>query len=140
MKKQTINFSWPATLSNFSLDTSHENFSRAKLEVFYQGETADHRYFSQEFSEQLVKTLPFTPVVSYYDKDTDDFVGHATEQQILGLVDPTKEPTFEVKEDGNTWCVCDVVLYTERPDMVGELAKKVVGHSQSLELDPRTVK
>lgn len=33
-----------------------------------------------------------------------------------------------------------MVLYTERPDMVGELAKKVVGHSQSLELDPRSVK
>lgn len=33
-----------------------------------------------------------------------------------------------------------MVLYTERPDTVGEIAKKIVGHSQSLELDPRTVK
>jgi hypothetical protein len=36
-------------------------------------------------------------------------------------------PTFEEREDGNEWCICDVVLYTERPDMVGDLAKKVVG-------------
>ena len=55
MKKQTINFSWPATLSNFSTDSSQENFTRGKLRVFYKGETADHRYFSDEFSEELVK-------------------------------------------------------------------------------------
>lgn len=33
-----------------------------------------------------------------------------------------------------------MVLYTERPDKVGELAQKIVGHKQSLELDPHSVK
>ena len=32
------------------------------------------------------------------------------------------------------------MYYTERPDKVGEIAKKIEGHSQSLELDPSTVK
>ena len=32
------------------------------------------------------------------------------------------------------------MYYTERPDKVGEIAKKIAGHSQSLELDPSTVK
>jgi len=32
------------------------------------------------------------------------------------------------------------VYYTKRPDKVGEIAKKIEGHSQSLELDPTTVK
>jgi len=32
------------------------------------------------------------------------------------------------------------VYYTERPGKVGEIAKKIEGHSQSLELDPKTVK
>jgi hypothetical protein len=36
--------------------------------------------------------------------------------------------------------VCDVVLYTKRPDKVGEIAEKIIGHKQSLELDPKTVK
>ena len=141
MKKQVINFSWPATLS-FSADNGNENerFSRGKLEVFYKGETADKRFFSDEFSEELVKSLPYTPIVSHYDEEKDDFVGHATQQDIYGIVDPCGEISFVTKEDGNTWCVCDTVYYTERPDKVGEIAKKIEGHSQSLELDPSTVK
>lgn len=140
MKKQTINYSWPAKLLDFSTNEAQGNFSRGKLSVFYKGETADHRYFTDEFSEELIKTLPYTPIVSYYDEEKDDFVGHATEQQIYGIVDPCFEPTFEEGEDGNIWCVCDTVYYTERPDKVGELAKKIEGHAQSLELDPRSVK
>jgi len=137
MKKQAINYSWPASLSDFSQDTQHENFTRGKLKVFYQGETADHRYFSETFAKELVKTLPYTPVVSYYDEEKEDFVGHATQQSIYGMVDPCSEPTF-VEEDGVKWCVCDVVLYTERPDKVGTIAQKIVGHKQSLELDPKS--
>ena len=139
MKKQVINFSWPAQLSDFAKDTVQENFSRGKLKVFYKGETADHRFFSDSFSEELIKSLPYTPVVSYYDEEKEDFVGHATEQQVLGIVDPCKEPFFEEDEEGKVWCICDVVLYTERPDKVGDLAKKIVGHKQSLELDPSSV-
>lgn len=139
MKKQAINFSWPAQLTDFAKDVVQENFSRGRLKVFYKGETADHRFFSDSFSEELIKSLPYTPVVSYYDEEKEDFVGHATEQQVLGIVDPCIEPSFEEDEDGKVWCVCDVVLYTERPDRVGDLAKKIVGHKQSLELDPSSV-
>ena len=139
MKKQVVNLSWPAQLTDFFKDTVQENFSRGKLKVFYKGETADHRFFSDSFCEELIKSLPYTPVVSYYDEEEEDFVGHATEQQILGIVDPCTMPSFEEDEDGKTWCVCDIVLYTERPDKVGDLAKKIVGHKQSLELDPNSV-
>ena len=138
-KKQAINFSWPAQLFNFEKDDVQENFSRGKLKVFYIGETPDHRFFSESFGKEVIQSLPYTPVVSYYDEDKEDFVGHATEQQILGIVDPCREPSFEEDEEGKVWCVCDVVLYTERPDRVGDLAKKIVGHKQSLELDPSSV-
>lgn len=140
MKKITINYSFPATLSDFSRDNEQELFTRGKLKVFYKGETADHRYFSEKFSEELIKTLPYTPIVSYYDEEKDDFVGHATEQQVYGIVDPCAAPSFIKDEDGKEWCVCDVVLYTDRPDKVGKIAEKIVGHPQSLELDPQTTK
>jgi muconolactone delta-isomerase len=102
MKKRTINFNLPATLS-FSAENNNENelFSRGKLKVFYKGETADHRLFSDDFSENLVKSLPYTPIVSHYDEEKDDFVGHATNQDIYGIVDPCGEITFEKMEDGN---------------------------------------
>lgn len=89
----------------------------------------------------MKKSLPYTPVVGFYDEEQKDFVGHATEQQIYGMVDPCAEITDYVDpDDGNKWCVCDVVLYTERPDKVGDIAQKIVGHKQSLEIDPKTVK
>ena len=53
MKKQAINFSWPAQLSEFAKDVVQENFSRGKLRVFYKGETRDHRYFSDAFAVQF---------------------------------------------------------------------------------------
>lgn len=140
MKKQAINYSWPVVLSDFSQDSVQENFSRGKLKVFFKGETADHRYFSDDFAEKIIKTLPYTPVVSSYDEEKDDFVGHAKEQQIFGIVDPCTEPVFEEMEDGKIWCITDVVLYTERPDTVGKLAKKIIGQPHSLELNPKTVK
>lgn len=141
MKKQAINYSWPAAiLSDFAKDEVQGNITRGKLKVFYIGETADHRMFGEEFAREVVKTLPYTPVVSYYDEEEEDFVGHAAQQQIYGIVDPREEPSFEVDDEGKTWCVVDVVFYTERPDKVGEIAKKIAGHKHSLELDPKTVK
>lgn len=139
MKNKTINFSWPAIMSDFKQDGSNEQFSRGKLKVFYKGETADHRYFSDEFAENVIKTLPYTPVVSNYDEEKEDFIGHANEQQIFGIVDPCIEPYFETDEEGKEWCVCEVVLYTERPDKVGKFAQKIIGQPHSLELNPKTV-
>lgn len=139
-RKPKVNLRWPATLS-FVTESNNENerFSRGKLKVFFKGETPDHRFFSDEFSEELIKSLPYTPIVSYYDEKKDDFVGHATEQSIYGIVDPCTDVVFE-ENNGETWAICDTIYYTERPDKVGEIAKKIEGHSQSLELDPSTVK
>ena len=135
-----INYGWPATLFDVQVDQENQNYSRGKLKVFYKGETEDHRYFSDEFSETVIQTLPYTPIVSKINKDKDDFEGHASQQELFGIVDPCVAPTFEVQEDGKEWCICDVVLYTERPDHVGEWAKKIVGHKQSLELNPKDTK
>ena len=114
-------------------DAPNEVFSRGKLKVFYKGETADHRYFSDAFAEKLLKSLPYTPIVSYYDEEAKDFRGHSPEQAIYGIVDPCRQPHFEKDEDGKEWCVCDVVIYTERAGKIGEIAKQIVGHKQSLE-------
>ena len=114
-------------------ETPNEVFSRGKLKVFYKGETADHRYFSDAFAEKLLKSLPYTPIVSYYDEEAKDFRGHSPEQAIYGIVDPCRQPRFEKDDDGKEWCVCDVVIYTERAGKIGEIAKQIVGHKQSLE-------
>ena len=140
MKKNTLNFSLPARMTDFVTDESNPCFSRGKLNIFYKGLTADGRLFDEEFSNALLPTAAYAPVVGYYDREQEDFIGHAPEQAIYGIIDPKIEPVFKVLDDGNVWAVVDVVLYTERPGEVGEIAKKIVGHKQSLELNPETVK
>lgn len=139
MKKPQVSFSFPAKALGFTSastaeEKGNEMFSRGKLKVFYKGETADHRYFSDEFSNELIKSLPYTPIVSYYDTEKKDFKGHAEHQAIYGIVDPKGKIDFETDDNGVEWAVCDTIYYTERPDEVGEIAKQIEGHSQSLEL------
>lgn len=129
----------PASFVEISPQSDNDLYSRATLDVFYVGETADHRKFTKEFSDKLLETIAYTPVVSHYNEETDDFEGHAAEQEIYGLVDPMTAPQY-VERDGATWARCSVILYTKRPDKVGEIASKIVGHPQSLELRPDTLK
>lgn len=130
--------SLPASFVAVSQNSESPLYTRAKLKVFYVGETADHRLFTKEFSDKLLQTIGYTPVVSKYDVEKEDFEGHASQQQIYGIVDPIVEPTFE-EENGVIWAVCDVILYTERPDETGVIAQKIIGQPQSLELKHDTV-
>lgn len=129
----------PASFAEVCPQLNSDLYTRGKLDVFYVGETPDHRKFTDEFSKKLIQSIAYTPVVSHYNEETDDFEGHAEEQDIYGLVDPMVPPTF-VEHDGATWARCDVILYTKRPDKTGEIASKIIGHAQSLELRPDTLK
>lgn len=122
---------------------SQENgrYSTAKLKVFYQGETSDHRLFTKEFSDKVIETLPSTPVVGFYSEEDKDFKGHNEIQYVYGHVPETASIEYiKDEESGNTFVVTDVILYTERKDNIGEIAKKIVGKQHSLELDPDTLK
>lgn len=129
----------PASFVEIAPQTSDSLYTRGILDVFYVGETADHRVFTKEFSDNLLKSIAYTPVVSHYNEEKDDFEGHAAQQEIYGIVDPMVPPTY-VEHDGATWARCETILYTERPDKVGEIASKIIGHAQSLELHPDSLK
>lgn len=133
----------PSNVPVFIQDVeSQENgrYSTAKLKVFYQGETADHRLFTKKFSDKVVETLPSTPVVGFYSEEGDDFIGHNTIQYVYGHVPETASIEYvKDEESGNTFVITDVILYTERKDNIGEVARKIVGKQHSLELDPDTL-
>lgn len=131
--------SLPAYFTSISPNSESPLYTRGKLKVFYVGETVDHRIFTEEFSKKLMRTLPYTPVVGYYNTDKDDFNGHANNQFIYGIVDPMNEPKFELDAKGTKWAICDVIIYTERPDETGEVARRIEGHPESLEMNPKTV-
>ena len=121
--------------------TEHKRYSEAKLRVFYVGETADHRLFTESFAKKIIQTLPSTPVVGYYSEEDEDFIGHNSTQYVYGHVPETATIYFETDEETQaTWLVTSVYLYTERNDNIGEVAKKIIGKQHSLELNPKTLK
>lgn len=132
-----LNFSIPAYLSNFS--TQDDKRTIAQLKVFYVGETGDGRVFDKNFSDELIKSLPYTPVVAFYSDLKDDFIGHNMKQYIYGIVTPDAKNGYVTDEDGVEWFTTEVMLYTDRIDNIGDVAKKIVGCAQSLEMDPGSV-
>ena len=122
-------------------ESENKRYSIAKLKIFYVGETEDHRLFTKNFAEKVIKSLPLTPIVGFYSEEDKDFIGHNSTQYIYGVVPETSEITFEKEEETDrTYAITDVILYTEREDNIGEVAKKIVGKQHSLELDRKTLK
>lgn len=131
-------YSIPAYLSNFS--TSEDRRTYADLKVFYVGETSDGRVFNQDFADKLVLSLPYTPVVAFFSDLKDDFIGHNTTQYIYGIVRHDANIRYEEDENGTKWLITSVMLYSDRLDNIGEVAKKIVGKQHSLEMDPNKTK
>ena len=130
-----VNYSIPVTLFNYR-ESDNTLYSSAKLKIFYVGQTADKRLFTKEFSDQLIKTLPYVPVVGYYNEEKEDFEGHHEEVQYIYGVVPEDTVIEYIEEDNRSYAVCDVILFTGRKDKTGEIASKIVGKQHSLELNP----
>ena len=142
MDDMKISLSVPATIYSFGETerplTLNKYVTHAKLKVFYIGKTPDNRVFTKQFSDQLLQTLPGTPVVAYYSEEKKDFVGHNTTQFVFGYV-PEMATIEYRKEDGAEFAVTDVLLFTGRNDSIGEIANKIIGQPHSLELDPSSI-
>jgi outer membrane biosynthesis protein TonB len=142
MKDVKVSLSVPAHIYSFGETkgfTQNKYVTHAKLKVFYVGQTGDNRVFTKQFSDQLLLTLPGTPVVAHFDPDKDDFIGHNYEQAVFGYV-PDAATVEYLQEGDKLFAVTDVLLFTGREDSIGEIAKKIIGKQHSLELDPATVK
>jgi hypothetical protein len=134
-----VNFSIPVTLYDYR-KSDNSLYSYAKLKIFYVGMTPDKRLFTKDFSDNLLKSLPYVPVVGYYNEEKDDFIGHNSQVQYIYGVVPEATGVEYVKEGDKNYAVCDVILYTGRNDETGKIAQKIVGKSHSLELNPTTTK
>jgi len=132
MKNKMLS-SIPAFLSDF--EVVDDGRTKAKLKTFYVGETADGRLFDEAFSEKLADTISGAPVVGYFSTAKGDFLGHNPTQYVYGFVNPIEEKKFEVDENGLKWLIASIELFTNRGDDIGAVAKKIVGHPQSLELN-----
>lgn len=131
-------------LTTFSLSiygdiTSYnEVLSKARCRIFYTGANRNGTFITEEFAEELVKTLPYVPVKGIYDTMKDDYTDHGRERyegRIYGIV--PENPNFAWEKhldiDGveRTYACTDVYLFT---GLYKQEAFDIVGKSQSMEL------
>lgn len=123
------------------LEPVNDVLSRARVRIFYKYANRNGTYITDEFADELVKTLPGVPVKGIYDGD--DYTDHGDKRsdgQVYGFVPEENhfawEPHVDIDEVERIYACCDVLLFTALyPE-----ASKIVGKGQSMELYAPTLK
>ena len=120
-----------------NLETINPTLSKSRVRIFYKGMNRNRTFISEDFANQLIASLPYTPVKGIFNKDSIDYEDHGednTEGRIYGIVPADVNFAWEdhVDVDGitRTYACADVYLFT---GLYPE-AKLIPGESQSMEI------
>jgi hypothetical protein len=129
--------------------------SHCKIKVCYVGDTPNRNgsVITKETAKQLANTLPGSPIVGFYNKETGDFEEHNRKIEIVGnelRIEDTTRPYGFVDMNAKAWFqdymddgVVHTYLVTEGWIWTGVYpeSQRVVeqGNNQSMELDPDTL-
>ena len=132
-----IPFSFPITVFENAGEKISDTITKKRCAIFYKGTNRNGSYISEEFAEDLIKTLPYAPVKGIYDKDAKDYTDHGTkrsEGRIYGVVPEKFNFAWErrLDEDGveREYACADVYLFTA----LYKEAEEIAGKGQSMEL------
>ena len=138
----TINMNFPITVYG-NLEKFTDTMSIGRCRIFYKYGNRNSTYITDEFAEELVKTLPYTPVKGIYE--VDDYTDHGTKREegrIYGIVPGPQDMCFawekHLDEDGveREYACVNVYYYTALYEEAGDIC----GKSQSMELYKKSVK
>ena len=138
----TVNMDFPITVYG-NLEKFTDVMSIGRCRIFYKYGNRNGTYITDEFAEELIKTLPYTPVKGIYD--TGDYTDHGEKREegrIYGIVPGPQDIGFawekHVDEDGveREYACVNVYYYTALYEEAGEIC----GKSQSMELYKKSVK
>jgi len=131
--------SFPITVYG-ALEKFNDVTSKARCRVFYKGVNRNGSFISDDFAEQLLATIPYTPVKGIYDGD--DFTDHGKKRElgrIYGIVPENPHFAWEkhMDEDGveREYACVDILLFTA---LYSE-AEDIVGKAQSMELYDKSI-
>ena len=123
---------------------TNKSFSIGRARVFYVGANQNRTIISEDIAEQMIKTIPGTPIIGEFDGAKGDFQGHGPNQVAYGFVPLEPHATkVTVVEDSmgipvkRSYYEVDVVIWDGRfPE-----AAKILGEEKSLsmELNPESV-
>lgn len=131
-----INFSFPVQIYG-KLEPYNDVLSKGRCRIFYKYENRNGTYITDEFAEELISSLPYTPVKGIFDEEKEDYTDHGETRdlgRIYGIVPETTNFAWEEHEDedGKTriYACCDVLAFTG----LYKEASEIVGKPQSMEL------
>lgn len=123
-------------LEPFPINPLH---SLARVRIFYKGKNRNRTYLTDEFAEELLKTLPYTTVGAIYDEEEEDFGDHGKKKErgrspIYGIVPENPNIAWEDHKDKDgvtrSYACADVILFTSK----FEEASQILDKAQSMEL------
>lgn len=122
---------------NDSLQQINPTLSKGRVRIFYKGLNRNSTYISEDFAQQLIDSLPYTPIKGIFDNEAEDYKDHGddnTDGKIYGIV--AAKPNFAWEEhldcDGQlrSYACADVLYFT---GLYPE-AKLIAGKPQSMEI------
>ena len=140
----SINMNFPITVYG-NLEKFTDVMSLGRCRIFYKGGNRNSTYITDEFAEELIKTLPYTPVKGIYDNEIGDYEDHGERRdlgRIYGIVPGPQDMGFawekHVDEDGieREYACVNVYYYTALYEEAGDIA----GKAQSMELYRKSIK
>ena len=138
----TISMNFPITVYG-NLENFTDVMSLGRCRIFYKYGNRNGTYITDAFAEELIKTLPYTPVKGIYE--AEDYTDHGekrSEGRIYGIVPGPQDMNFawekHLDEDGveREYACVNVYYYTALYEEAGEIS----GKGQSMELYKKSVK
>lgn len=114
--------------------------SKCRGRYFYRGMNRNRTYITDEFAEQLIRSLPYAPIKGIFNSDELDFEDHgwkSSDGKIYGIVPENPNFAWEkhVDCDGieREYACSDVILFTALyPE-----ANLIIDKPQSMEIYPK---
>ena len=123
------------------LEPYNEVLSKARCRIFYKYANRNGAYITDQFAEQLIKSLPYVPVKGIYDNFNNDYTDHGKnrdEGRIYGIVPETYNFAWEkhLDEDGieREFLTCEGILWSKFDDST-EIFMRDECKDQSMEID-----
>lgn len=120
-----------------SLEKVNEVISKSRVRIFYKGMNRNRTFITDDFANQLIQSLPYTPIKGIFSYAKEDYEDHGednAEGKIYGIV--PENPNFKwekhLDSDGveREYACADVYLFTA---LYGE-AMMIPDKGQSMEL------
>lgn len=119
------------------IQSYNQTLSKARCRIFYSGKNRNGTFIGDEFAQELISSLPYTPIKGIYQAEEEDYSDHGIlrqEGRIYGIVPAEPNFAWETHTDVDgverLYACADVLLFTA----LYKEANEIIGKSQSMEL------